>query len=326
MKIKLKQILKQLTLLAALLAVSCEVSAFNAYLHPSSSWQSSSARFAVYVWNASGDKWYDMTQLNSSGYYYAEIDDSYTSGVIFCRMNPSTTENNWDNKWNKSQDLTKAEVETSVYKDNATTDWNQCVVDRTITSITGSDTPTTSSSVTYTVASDGSSYSWASTNSSCVSISSGGDTYSATCSAGSTSGVSGYLYVTYTKSSTNYFAAMKITTASCTPSLSLAHTPTNVYPWDIATITATTTCTTSTLVWKLYQGANLISTGPGSGATYTFEKTDDTHYTLKGISSSGSGSSVTYTIKVDCNKDDCPADQATHDVTISAAAAEPCAD
>ena len=38
------------------------------------------------------------------GLYYAEIPDEY-SYVIFCRMNGASTDNNWANKWNQTEDL-----------------------------------------------------------------------------------------------------------------------------------------------------------------------------------------------------------------------------
>ena len=38
-------------------------------------------------------------------YYEVDIPSSNYVNVIFCRMNPSATENNWDNKWNQTSDL-----------------------------------------------------------------------------------------------------------------------------------------------------------------------------------------------------------------------------
>lgn len=43
--------------------------------------------------------------------YYVDISeinggDLEGLSIIFCRMNPSTTENNWDNKWNQTDNLT----------------------------------------------------------------------------------------------------------------------------------------------------------------------------------------------------------------------------
>ena len=70
-----------------------------------SDWQKNNERFAVYAFD-SGEKWYDMTAVDgASNTYKATIDDKYPK-VIFCRMNGTSTENKWDNKWNQTIDLT----------------------------------------------------------------------------------------------------------------------------------------------------------------------------------------------------------------------------
>lgn len=76
-----------------------------------SNWKLGNERYAVYCFG-DGDEWYDMT-LVSDGcggkiYYKADVDPKYTT-YIFCRMNGGTTENNWDNKWNQTNDLAKAD-------------------------------------------------------------------------------------------------------------------------------------------------------------------------------------------------------------------------
>ena len=75
------------------------------YLKPNSNWLVDGARFAVYYWNDSGTYWADLNDTDGDGYYEGTIPAGYTN-LIFCRMNPGTTENNWDNKWNQSSDLT----------------------------------------------------------------------------------------------------------------------------------------------------------------------------------------------------------------------------
>ena len=74
------------------------------YLEPNSNWKQSNARFAAYFFG-NGETWIDMTDLDGDGVYSCEIPAGYTK-VIFCRMNPGTTVNNWDNKWNQTGDLT----------------------------------------------------------------------------------------------------------------------------------------------------------------------------------------------------------------------------
>ena len=85
-----------------------------AYLHlkPNSNWTTANARFAAYFFG-NGEKWVDL--VKKGDYYTCEIptDKNYPS-VIFCRMNPANEENNWDNKWNQTVDLT-IEKENNLY-------------------------------------------------------------------------------------------------------------------------------------------------------------------------------------------------------------------
>lgn len=78
------------------------------YLKPNSNWKQANARYAIYCWNSAGNTWYDMTKIDCDGDYYAvEIPGEY-SDFKFVRMNPATTENNFNNgtKWNETGDLT----------------------------------------------------------------------------------------------------------------------------------------------------------------------------------------------------------------------------
>ncbi|MBQ9515341.1 MAG: hypothetical protein IJR57_04445, partial [Ruminococcus sp.] len=74
-------------------------------LKPNTDWKKDGARFAAYFFG-DGDTWVSMTAA-SDGTYTVEVPSgkNYTS-VIFCRMNGGTTENNWNNKWNQTSDLT----------------------------------------------------------------------------------------------------------------------------------------------------------------------------------------------------------------------------
>ena len=81
------------------------------YLKPNSNWRQSSARFAVYLWGSSGtDIWFNMTDTDGDGIYEVVISEEtaqkYNYGIIFVRMNGATTANNWNNKWNQTNDLT----------------------------------------------------------------------------------------------------------------------------------------------------------------------------------------------------------------------------
>lgn len=78
------------------------------YLKPNSNWLQANARFAVYYWDASNIGWADMTRVSEcEEVYMAQIPANYTN-IIFCRMNPSSVGNNFDNGtvWNRTEDLT----------------------------------------------------------------------------------------------------------------------------------------------------------------------------------------------------------------------------
>lgn len=82
---------------------------YDLYLKPNSNWMQANARFAAYFFknDNSGKVWANMTTV-ADGIYGVKIPDGYTSSnckVIFCRMNPSATANDWSNKWNQTGDL-----------------------------------------------------------------------------------------------------------------------------------------------------------------------------------------------------------------------------
>ena len=74
------------------------------FLKPNSEWLVDGARFAAYFFG-NGEKWVSMTGPDSNGYYKVSVPSGYPS-VIFCRMNGGAADNNWDNKWNQTADLT----------------------------------------------------------------------------------------------------------------------------------------------------------------------------------------------------------------------------
>ena len=85
-----------------------EVTEKVVYLKPNSNWTQSNARFAAYFWGGTtGEKWVSMTASDTTGVYEVHLPEGYDYGcnIIFCRMNPSTTANNWNNKWNQTSDL-----------------------------------------------------------------------------------------------------------------------------------------------------------------------------------------------------------------------------
>ena len=75
------------------------------YLKPNANWLKDGARFAIYTFG-DGEAWTSMTDADKDGYYEVTVPKGNWTGIIFCRMSPSATANNWTNKWNQSADLT----------------------------------------------------------------------------------------------------------------------------------------------------------------------------------------------------------------------------
>lgn len=98
---------KIFTLFAALAMVMSMFAATpeKLYLTPNSNWKTDNARFAAYFFG-NGEKWVSMTKVaNETDLYEVTVPAGF-SKVIFCRMNPSASANNWNNKWNQTGDLT----------------------------------------------------------------------------------------------------------------------------------------------------------------------------------------------------------------------------
>lgn len=100
---------KFLTIIALLMAfVTPSLADKTVYLDATPSgnvnWPSG-ARFALYMYNSSGNAWKDFELKAGETYIYqATVPDEYTH-IICVRMDGSTTENNWNNKWNQTQDI-----------------------------------------------------------------------------------------------------------------------------------------------------------------------------------------------------------------------------
>ena len=91
-------------------------------LKPNSNWKGDNARFAAYFFEKSGDKttkevWNSMFKEDENT-YWCDIPDG-CSKVIFCRMNPDTETNGWDNDgnnmWNQTSDLDIPEDDNDLY-------------------------------------------------------------------------------------------------------------------------------------------------------------------------------------------------------------------
>ena len=87
------------------------------YLKPNSNWTQGNARFAAYFFGA-GDKWVDCTASSAGdGIYEVTIPAGGYTSIIFVRMNPDTSANNWNNgvKWNQTSDLSIPSGDKTLY-------------------------------------------------------------------------------------------------------------------------------------------------------------------------------------------------------------------
>ena len=84
------------------------------YLQPNAYWNVDSARFAAYFFG-NGETWVDMTLVEGETNIYAVTVPAGFDSVIFCRMNPGTAANNWNNKWNQTVDLAIPTDGTNLY-------------------------------------------------------------------------------------------------------------------------------------------------------------------------------------------------------------------
>lgn len=99
--------------------VDPDVYTYTYYLKPNSNWLADNARFAAYMFVDGGSEnvWFDLADSDSDGIYElnATSEIAYTT-IIFCRMRPNATENNWNNKWNQTNDLVLADAgENNLY-------------------------------------------------------------------------------------------------------------------------------------------------------------------------------------------------------------------
>ena len=80
---------------------------YNVYLHANTSkynWTSDGARFATWTWGTGvTDSWFDMVAEGHDDVYRLEVPTGYAN-LIFCRLDGTKTDNNWDNVWNQTSD------------------------------------------------------------------------------------------------------------------------------------------------------------------------------------------------------------------------------
>lgn len=84
------------------------------YLQPNANWNIDGARFAAYFFG-NGDTWVDMALVEGETNIYAVTVPAGFENIIFCRMNPGVAANNWNNKWNQTEDLKVPTDGTNLY-------------------------------------------------------------------------------------------------------------------------------------------------------------------------------------------------------------------
>ena len=72
-------------------------------------WNLGNERYAMYLFNYKSNIWVDMSDPDGDGIYEGAVPSGKWTGVIFCRMNGDTTENNWNNKQKQTIDLLPTE-------------------------------------------------------------------------------------------------------------------------------------------------------------------------------------------------------------------------
>ncbi len=77
----------------------------NLYFKPNANWRIDNARFAAYFYSGEDYVWVDCIDSDNDGIYEVMVPSGIWGSVIFCRMNSTSTINNWDNRWNQTADL-----------------------------------------------------------------------------------------------------------------------------------------------------------------------------------------------------------------------------
>ena len=110
-----KVLTMSLALLLLALGWTTPSQAKTVYLKPNANWLQSNARFALNMFGGSGAEWADFTLVDAANNIYKATFDDNRESMIFVRMDPATTENNWTNKWNQSDDLAAPSADNQLY-------------------------------------------------------------------------------------------------------------------------------------------------------------------------------------------------------------------
>ena len=69
------------------------------------------------MYNDTSIEWVNLTNNGDGTYQLSLTLEQYNTynGLIFCRMNPNTSTNNWGNKWNQTGDLVLSNSDSNLY-------------------------------------------------------------------------------------------------------------------------------------------------------------------------------------------------------------------
>lgn len=113
--------MRKLKLLIALCMVAIAASASKTvYFQPNSNWAGNTTRYSLYLFTGeNAGPWLDFT-ATGDGIYNTTISDEQESweSMIIVAMNPNTTDNNWDNKYNQTVNLAAAPATGLLYTAN----------------------------------------------------------------------------------------------------------------------------------------------------------------------------------------------------------------
>ena len=97
---------KLITLLLVLTGMLSTASAteYSVFFKPSDNWKGEGVWYALYMYDlGSKTNWARFEEVGTTGIYKATYDTQYDRAIIFCKMNPGTSEMNWDYKdWHAS--------------------------------------------------------------------------------------------------------------------------------------------------------------------------------------------------------------------------------
>ena len=75
------------------------------YLQPND-WNSDSPRYGAHIWITGQNGIWKSAVKVKDGFYEVELPEGNYTNIIWCRMDPNNTTNNWNSVWNQTGDLT----------------------------------------------------------------------------------------------------------------------------------------------------------------------------------------------------------------------------